>query len=66
MKIRKNRRKSQFRYSEKGALKLRRAATTKPKQIEGSGPFLFICNFALFHCFKHVENQALFGGNHEL
>ena len=40
MKIRKNRRKSQFRYSEKGALELRRAATTKPRQIERSGLFL--------------------------
>ena len=29
MKIRKNRRESQFRYLEKGALALRRASTTK-------------------------------------
>ena len=40
MKIRKNRRKSQFRYLEKGALELHRAATTKPRQIERSGFFL--------------------------
>ena len=40
MKIRKNRQKSQFRYLEKGALKLRRAATTKPRQIERSSFFL--------------------------
>ena len=36
MKIRKNCQKSQFRYLEKGALKLRRAMTTKLKQIECS------------------------------
>ena len=36
MKIRRNRRKSQFRYLEKGALELYRAATTKPRQIERS------------------------------
>ena len=40
MKIRQNRRKSQFRYLEKGALELYRAATTKPRQIERSGFFL--------------------------
>ena len=40
MKIRRNRRKSQFRYLEKGALELYRAATTKPRQIERSGFFL--------------------------
>ena len=37
MKIRKNRRKSQFRYLEKGALEIPRAAMTKPRQIERSG-----------------------------
>ena len=36
MNIRKNCRKSQFRYLEKGALKLYWAATTKPRQIERS------------------------------
>ena len=40
MKFRRNRRKSQFRYLEKGALELYRAATTKPRQIERSGFFL--------------------------
>ena len=40
MKIRRNRRKSQSRYLEKGALELRRAAMTKPRQIERSGIFL--------------------------
>ena len=40
MKIRRNRRKSQFRYLEKGALELYRTATTKPRQIECSGFFL--------------------------
>ena len=40
MKIRRNRRKSQFRYLEKGALELYRAATTKPRQIERSVFFL--------------------------
>ena len=39
MKIRQNRRKSQFRYLEKGALKLSQAATTKTRQIERSGFF---------------------------
>ena len=36
MKIRQNRQKSYFCYLEKGALKLYRAATTKPRQIEHS------------------------------
>ena len=40
MKIRRNRRKSQFHYLEKGALELYRAATTKPRQIERSVFFL--------------------------
>ena len=40
MKIRQNNQKSQFRYLEKGALKLRRAAMTKPRQIERSSFFL--------------------------
>ena len=40
MKIRKNRRKSQFKNSEKYALKLCRAAMTKSRQIERSGLFL--------------------------
>ena len=34
MKIRQNRQKSQFRFLEKGALELSRAATTKPRQLE--------------------------------
>ena len=40
MKIRRNRRKSQFHYLEKGGLELCRAATTKLRQIEWSGLFL--------------------------
>ena len=40
MKIRKNCRKSQFRYLEKGTLELCCAAKTKLKQIERSGFFL--------------------------
>ena len=35
----KNRQISKFRYLEKGALELYRAATTKPRQIERSGFF---------------------------
>ena len=40
MKIRQNRRKSHFRYLEKGALALSRATTTKPRHIERSVFFL--------------------------
>ena len=40
MKIRQNRRKSHFRYLEKGALKLCRAVMTKPKKIDRSVFFL--------------------------
>ena len=36
MKIRKNRRKYNFRYLQKGALELCRAATIQPRQIEHS------------------------------
>ena len=39
MKIRQNRRKSQFGYLEESALEVSRAAATKPRQIERStGP----------------------------
>ena len=36
-KIIKNRQKNQFCYLEKGVLELHRAATIKPRKIEGSG-----------------------------
>ena len=39
MKTRQNRRKSQFRYLEKGGLELHRVAMLKPRKIELSGFF---------------------------
>ena len=47
LKIVENHRKSQFYYLEKGELELSRAATLKPRKIEGSVFFLLDQNGSL-------------------